>query len=239
MLEVQDLTVDYRGTLALKGINFQVESGQLLAILGPNGAGKSTLLKGMLGLVPLRHGKVFYGGIPLKQQLSRIAYIPQRSQIDWDYPVTVRHVVMMAQTVKTGLFRQPNLQSQQLVETALKRVGMWEYRNTQIGELSGGQQQRVFLARSLAQQADLFFFDEPFNGIDRTTEEIIFNLFAELKAHHKTLVVISHDLGEQLKQYDQLLLLNKQVIAQGSRGDVLTTTNIERTYGYNLSLVSA
>jgi ABC-type Mn/Zn transport systems, ATPase component len=125
------------------------------------------------------------------------------------------------------------------VKTALLRVGMWDLRDRQIGELSGGQQQRIFLARAIAQQADLFFFDEPFNAIDKATEEIIFDIFAELKAENKTLLVISHDLGETLKQYDNLLLLNKRLIAIGSRREVLTAANIQKAYGYDLSLVSA
>ncbi len=240
MLRVEDVAVTYRGVLALNGVSFEVEPGQLVGVLGPNGAGKSTLLKGMLGLIPVRRGKVSYNGEPLKQQLSRVAYIPQRSQIDWDYPIAVRNVVMMARTVKTGWFRSPSRQSQELVDAALKRVGMWEYRTRQIGELSGGQQQRVFLARAIAQEADLFFFDEPFNGIDRATEEVIFDVFAELKAMNKTLIVISHDLGETLTRYDNVLLLNRQIIATGKCRDVLTPMNIKKAYGYDFTtLVSA
>ncbi|MDF0553290.1 metal ABC transporter ATP-binding protein [Kamptonema sp. UHCC 0994] len=239
MLEVQNLAVSYQGECVLKSLSFKLEPGQLVGVLGPNGAGKSTLVKAMLGLVPTRCGRVLYEGRQLKDQLRRVAYVPQRSQIDWDYPVTVWNVVMMARTVQTGWFRKPSRQSQELASSALQRVGMWEYRSRQIGELSGGQQQRIFLARSLAQQADVFFFDEPFNAIDKTTEEIVFDIFRELKAQNKTLLVISHDLGETLKQYDHLLLLNKQLIAAGLRREVLTAANIQKAYGYDLSLVSA
>ncbi|NJM62260.1 MAG: metal ABC transporter ATP-binding protein [Oscillatoriales cyanobacterium RU_3_3] len=239
MLEVQDLTVNYRGIGALSSINFCLDSGQLTGVLGPNGAGKSTMMKAMLGLIPTCRGMVKYRGKLLKEQLKRVAYVPQRSQIDWDYPITVWNAVMMARTVQTGWFRNPSRQSRELVAAALQRVGMWELRDRQIGELSGGQQQRIFLARSIAQQADLFFFDEPFNAIDRATEEIIFDVFAELKSENKTLLVISHDLGETLKQYDNLLLLNKQLIAIGSCKEVLTAANIQKAYGYDLSLVSA
>ncbi|MEG4210833.1 metal ABC transporter ATP-binding protein [Microcoleus sp. S13_B4] len=239
MLEVQDLAVNYRGVSALNSVNFHLESGQLTGVFGPNGAGKSTMVKAMLGLIPACRGLVKYQGRLLKTQLSRVAYVPQRSQIDWDYPITVWNAVMMARTVQTGWFRSPSKQSQELVKAALLRVGMWDLRDRQIGELSGGQQQRIFLARSIAQQADLFFFDEPFNAIDKATEEIIFDIFAELKSENKTLLVISHDLGETLKQYDNLLLLNKQLIATGSCLEVLTAANIQKAYGYDLSLVSA
>lgn len=239
MLEVQDLAVNYRGISALNNINFHLQSGQLTGVFGPNGAGKSTMVKAMLGLIPACRGRVKYEGRLLKEQLGRVAYVPQRSQIDWDYPITVWNAVMMARTVHTGWFRSPSRQSQELVTAALLRVGMWDLRDRQIGELSGGQQQRIFLARAIAQQADLFFFDEPFNAIDKTTEEIIFDIFSELKAENKTLLVISHDLGETLKQYDNLLLINKQLIAIGSRREVLTAANIQKAYGYDLSLVSA
>ncbi|MGL5065411.1 MAG: metal ABC transporter ATP-binding protein, partial [Microcoleus sp.] len=157
MLEVQDLAVNYRGIWALNSINFSLKPGQLTGLLGPNGAGKSTMVKAMLGLIPACRGRVKYGGNLLKEQLQRVAYVPQRSHIDWDYPITVENAVMMARTVQTGWFRSPSRQSRELVAAALQRVGMWELRNRQIGELSGGQQQRIFLARSLAQQADLFF----------------------------------------------------------------------------------
>ncbi len=238
MLEVQDLAVNYRGISALNNINFHLESGQLTGVFGPNGAGKSTMVKAMLGLIPTCRGRVKYQGRLLKEQLGRVAYVPQRSQIDWDYPITVWNAVMMARTVHTGWFRSPSRQSQELVNAALLRVGMWDLRDRQIGQLSGGQQQRIFLARAIAQQADLLFFDEPFNAIDKTTEEIIFDVFSELKAENKTLLVISHDLGETLKLYDNLLLLNKQLIAIGSRREVLTAANIQKAYGYDLSLVS-
>ncbi|MEK0194494.1 MAG: metal ABC transporter ATP-binding protein [Oscillatoriales cyanobacterium] len=238
MLEVQDLAVNYRGISALNNINFHLASGQLTGVFGPNGAGKSTMVKAMLGLIPACRGRVKYEGRLLKEQLGRVAYVPQRSQIDWDYPITVWNAVMMARTVQTGWFRNPSRQSQELVKTALLRVGMWDLRDRQIGELSGGQQQRIFLARAIAQQADLFFFDEPFNAIDKATEEIVFDVFAELKAANKTLLVISHDLGENLKKYDNLLLLNKQLIAIGSCKEVLTVANIHKAYGYDLSLVS-
>jgi len=236
MLEVQDLAVNYRGVCALEKVSFRLSPGQMVGVIGPNGAGKSTLVKAILGLVPTVSGVVRFRSRLLKQQLQTVAYVPQRTQIDWDYPVTVWNAVMMARTRHTGWFRKPSRQSQGIVAAALQRVGMLELRYRQIGELSGGQQQRVFLARSLAQEAELFFFDEPFVGIDKKTEAIIFDIFAELKSAGKTLLVISHDLGESLSQYDQFLLLNKQLIAVGSRQEVFTADNMQEAYGYNLSL---
>jgi len=239
MLEVQDLAVNYRGVCALESVSFRLSPGQMVGVIGPNGAGKSTLVKAILGLVPTVSGVVKFRSRLLKQQLQTVAYVPQRTQIDWDYPVTVWNAVMMARTRHTGWLRKPSRQSQEIVAAALQRVGMLELRYRQIGELSGGQQQRVFLARSLAQEAELFFFDEPFVGIDKKTEAIIFNIFAELKSTGKTLLVISHDLGESLSQYDHFLLLNKQLIAVGSRQEVFTTDNIQEAYGYSLSLFAA
>jgi len=239
MLTVKNLSVNYQGVCALCDINFSISPGSLVGILGPNGAGKSTLVKAMLGLVKSTKGSTQYENFPLHKQLHQIAYVPQRSQIDWDYPVTVEQVVMMARTVPTGWGRSPNRQSRLLVQEALERVGMVEYSDRQIGELSGGQQQRVFLARSLATQANLLFFDEPFAGIDQQTEEIMFTILAELQLAGKTILVISHDLGESLKNYGYLLMLNKELIAIGKRQEVLNKTNIHNCYGHNLGILTA
>ena len=231
MLEVCNLAVNYHNTWAINDVSFCLQPGQITGLLGPNGAGKSTLIKGILGLVPVTKGAVSYGSRPLKRQLKKVAYVPQRSKIDWDYPVTVEKVVMMGRITATGWFKKPSRNSHEIVNHALARVGLSQLRKRQIRELSGGQQQRVFLARAIAQQADLFFFDEPFNNIDCRTEEIIFEVFQELKQQQKTLLVISHDLGETLANYDQLLLLNQKLIAAGNRQQVLTTQNIQQAYG--------
>ena len=234
MLEVQNLAVNYRGVQALLNVSFCLEPGQLVGVIGPNGAGKSTMIKAMLGLVPATSGVMKFKGKALKKQLRCCAYVPQRSQIDWDYPATVWSVVMMARSAHTGWFRSPSRQSKEIVASALKRVGIWELRHRQIGELSGGQQQRVFLARALAQQAELFLFDEPIAGIDKKTEAIIFQIFAELKAEGKTLLVSSHEWGKALSHYDRLLLLNQTLIANGSPQEVMTLENIQRAYGEGL-----
>jgi manganese/iron transport system ATP-binding protein len=230
MLEVCNLSVNYRHTWAIENVSFTLQPGQVTGLLGPNGAGKSTLITAILGLVPLAEGVVKWANKPVTKQLQRVAYVPQRSQIDWDYPVTVEKVVMMGRVASTGWFRNYSRHSRSLVKNALQRVGMWQYRQRQIRELSGGQQQRVFLARAIAQEADLLLLDEPFNNVDRQTETIIFDIFAELKAQRKTLLVISHDLSETLENYDQILLLNKRLIACGSQAEVLTNKNINQAY---------
>lgn len=238
MLEVCNISVNYRHIWAIENVSFTLQPGQVTGLLGSNGAGKSTLIEAILGLVPLADGVAKWMGKPVAKQLNKVAYVPQRSQIDWDYPVTVERVVMMGRVTATGWFKQHNRHSIRLVRNALERVGMWQYRQRQIRELSGGQQQRVFIARAIAQEADLLLFDEPFNNVDRQTEAVIFEIFAELKAQQKTLLVISHDLSETLANYDRLLLLNKKLIAFGSKEEVLTNENINQAYDryYNPAL---
>jgi len=230
MLLVQDLSVSYRSFTALNDVCCAFDAGELVGIFGPNGSGKSTMVKAMLGLIQSAKGTVLLKGKPLTQQLSQVAYVPQRTQIDWDYPVTVWNVAMMGRTLQTGLFRRPSRQSRELVKAALDRVGIYEYRDHSISDLSGGQQQRVFVARALAREAELLILDEPFTGVDQKTESIMFDIFSELKAQSKTLLVISHDLSETLDNYDQMLLLNKRVIAQGSRHEVMTKDNLLAAY---------
>ena len=228
---VKNLGVQYRAVQALRDINLVIEPGRLVGIIGPNGAGKSTLLQAMLGLVPTAHGAVSYGSQPLVEQLSQVAYVPQRSQIDWTYPATVWDVVMMGRIRKTGWFRRFSAPSRQLAAAALERVGMSAYRQRPIGQLSGGQQQRVFLARSLAQEADIYCFDEPFVGIDQKTQDVIFDIFHELAQAGKLVLVINHDLGASITHFDDLILLNTEVIASGPREQVLSPENLYRAYG--------
>lgn len=234
MLEVQQLVVNYRGVRGLDAVSFQVSPGELVGIIGPNGAGKSTLLKALLGLVPKSGGVVRYCTCPLHQQLARVSYIPQRSQIDWDYPITVWSVVMMARTRQLGWFRSPSRAAQEIVKAALARVDMLDLRDRRIGELSGGQQQRVFLARALAQQADLFLFDEPFTGVDKKTEAILLEVFEELRSQGKVLLLSTHEWGQSLGQFDRLLLLNQRLIADGSPKQVMTPENLSQAYGTHL-----
>lgn len=230
-INISHLGVYYRTQEALRDVNCIIKPGKLTGIFGPNGAGKSTLMKAILGLVPKSSGNVLYENKPLKQQLEKVAYVPQRSQIDWNYPATVWDVVMMGRVKKTGWLRSFSAVSRQVAKDALERVGMKEYSDRPIGELSGGQQQRVFLARALTQQAEIFCFDEPFVGIDQKTQAIIFQVFHELTAANKIVLVVNHDLGESITHFDDLILLNCELIATGSRQQVLTEENLHRAYG--------
>ncbi len=230
-IAVSNLGVYYRTVEALTNITLNVASGRVTGMIGPNGAGKSTLLKAMLGLIPASAGSVVYKGQSLQDWLELVAYVPQRSQIDWTYPATVWDVVMMGRVRKTGWFRRFSTVSRAKAKEALGRVEMSAYRNRPIGQLSGGQQQRVFLARSLAQEADIFFFDEPFVGVDQKTESILFNIFRELADAGKIVLVVNHDLGESITNFDDLILLNKELIAFGDRQNVLKEENLYRAYG--------
>ncbi|MBD2135266.1 metal ABC transporter ATP-binding protein [Sphaerospermopsis sp. FACHB-1094] len=230
-INISHLGVYYRTQEALRDVNCIIKPGKLTGIFGPNGAGKSTLMKAMLGLVPKSSGNVLYENKPLMQQLEKVAYVPQRSQIDWNYPATVWDVVMMGRVKKTGWLRSFSAVSRQVAKAALERVGMKEYSDRPIGELSGGQQQRVFLARALTQQAEIFCFDEPFVGIDQKTQTIIFEVFHELTAANKIVLVVNHDLGESITHFDDLILLNCELIATGSRQQVLTEENLHSAYG--------
>ncbi|MGL5082702.1 MAG: metal ABC transporter ATP-binding protein [Microcoleaceae cyanobacterium] len=230
-LSVNNLSVQYRGVEALQDITLDIQPGQLTGVIGPNGAGKSTLMKAMLGLVQVSRGSVRYNDRPLSDQREKVAYVPQRSQIDWTYPATVWDVVMMGRIRKTGWFRRFSTVSHHKATEALERVGMTRYEHRPIGQLSGGQQQRVFLARSLAQEAEIFCFDEPFVGIDQKTENILFQIFQELAQAGNIVVIINHDLGESITNFDQLILLNQKLITAGTRQQVLTERMLSQAYG--------
>ncbi|NJP10680.1 MAG: metal ABC transporter ATP-binding protein [Leptolyngbyaceae cyanobacterium RU_5_1] len=239
VITVSHLTVYYRTVQALWNVSFTVQSGRLTGIIGPNGAGKSTLLKGMLGLVPIAQGEAIYRDRPLMHQLDQVAYIPQRSQVDWTYPATVWDVVLMGRIRKSGWFRRFSTVSRRVATTALERVGMVDYRDRPIGQLSGGQQQRVFLARALAEEAEIFCLDEPLTGIDQKTEAIIFDILRELADSGKTVLVVNHDLGEAITHFDDLVLLNRELIAVGDRQSVLHPENMNRAYGGMVNFFSA
>lgn len=232
-IAVQGLSVWYRAVEALQEVSLEILPGRLTGTIGPNGAGKSTLLQAMLGLLPREsvRGSVSWGDRPLSAQRDRVAYVPQRSRIDPTYPATVWEVALMGRVRQTGWLRRPSVASRAAVAAALERVGLADLRDRPIGQLSGGQQQRVFLARSLAQEAELFCFDEPFAGVDRTTEAILFEVFAELAAAGKIVLVVNHDLGASITHFDDLILLDRRAIATGPRQTVLTEENLGRAYG--------
>ncbi|MFT5465668.1 MAG: manganese/zinc/iron transport system ATP- binding protein [Verrucomicrobiales bacterium] len=237
-LEIHDLTVAYRKKPVLWGIDLAVEPGALVGIIGPNGAGKSTLIKACMGLLPLSSGWVEVFGQPLKKNLKRVGYIPQRESIDWDFPVTAYDVVLMGRYGHVGLFRWPSRSDKNLALECLESVGMIQFAKRQISQLSGGQQQRVFLARALAQQSDVYFMDEPFAGVDAATEESIIRLLRELRAAGKTVFVVHHDLSTADEYFDQIALINQRLVAFGETADVFTPDLIQKTYGGRLSIMA-
>jgi manganese/zinc/iron transport system ATP- binding protein len=237
MIEVQNLTVSYQKKPAIKGINLLIPKGMIVGILGPNGAGKSTLIKGMLGLLPVDNGKVLIKGKPLKDSLKRISYIPQKESFDWDFPVTVFDVVRMGRYPHLNFFQRPGEKDKQIVMDALEKVDMKKFFERQIRLLSGGQQQRVFLARSLAQQADILFLDEPFVGVDAATEKVIFSIMKNLKETGKTILVVHHDLGKVTEYFDYVILINQRLIGFGETGKTFSPELLNKTYGGRLTIL--
>lgn len=235
-LNLENLSVSYGENKVLKDITFSMNTGKLVGIVGPNGSGKSTLLKSILGLIPIDSGDVEFCGEPLSKVRKRIAYKPQSSQIDWDFPITVRDTVLLGTYPKLGLFNRPGEKEKARAMNCLEEVGMEEYSKRQINELSGGQQQRVFLARALAQQAECFFLDEPFVGIDASSEAIMMDTLRELRDKGKTIFVVHHDLMKIENYFDDMILINKKLIAAGPVKEVFTPKIMEEAYKTPLSL---
>ena len=237
-LEVHDLTVSYDRRPVLWDIDFEVPAGTLMAIVGPNGAGKSTLIKGVMGLVPLASGYVRIFGKELSENRLRVGYVPQRNSVDWDFPTSVRDVVLMGRYGRLGLFRRPRASDRDRAEEAMRQVGIADLAGRQISQLSGGQQQRVFLARALAQDADLYLMDEPFAGVDAKTEAAIVELLRDMRRRGKTVIVVHHDLGTVRQYFDSALLLNLRMIASGPMDEVLTDQLLQQTYGGRLNVLT-
>lgn len=230
-LEVNDLTVAYQEKPVLWDVDCSIEAGKLLAIVGPNGAGKSTFLKACLGLVPAASGQVKFFGQSYAQQRKAVGYVPQRGSVDWDFPTNALDVVLMGRYGHLGWFSRPKKADKELALEALEKVGMAEFAQRQISQLSGGQQQRVFLARALVQDSALYFMDEPFAGVDATTERAIIRLLQDLRSQGKTVVVVHHDIQTLKEYFDWVMLLNVRRIALGPVNDVLTPENLHRAYG--------
>jgi manganese/zinc/iron transport system ATP- binding protein len=228
---INDLTVAYRDKPVLQDIDLTLPAGRLVAIMGPNGAGKSTLLKAALGLIPTAAGSVRFFGLPYAQVRQRVGYVPQRTSVDWDFPTTALDVVMMGLYGRLGWFKRPGRKERDAAMHALEQVKLQDMANRQISQLSGGQQQRVFLARALAQDADLYFMDEPFVGVDAITEEAIITLLKALRARNKTVVVVHHDLDSAPEYFDWLVLLNVRLIASGEFDQSFTSDNLRVAYG--------
>jgi len=230
-LAVRDLTVAYRDDPVLWDIDLTVPSGVLMSIVGPNGAGKTTFIQAVLGLVEPAAGQVRIFGAPYAEQRERVGYVPQRGSVDWDFPTSALDVVLMGLYGRLGWFRRPGAAEREEARAALAQVGMADYADRQIRQLSGGQQQRVFLARALVQDADLYFMDEPLQGVDATTERAIIDILRELRSRGCTLVVVHHDLQTVPEYFDHVMLLNVRSIASGPVDDVFTDENLRFTYG--------
>ncbi len=233
-LAVTGLTVSYAALPVVEGIAARFPKGSMTAIIGPNGAGKSTLLKAALGLVPAVTGEVRAFGQPVAKAMPRIAYVPQRAAVDWEFPARVIDVVQMGLYRKTGLLGRitPALKAQAM--DCLSRLGMSDFAQRQIGALSGGQQQRVFLARALAQEADLMILDEPFAGVDAATESAIIAVLHGLRAEGKTVIAVHHDLATVAAYFDRVLLLNRRVIAEGPTATTFRRATVAEAYGNTL-----
>lgn len=234
-LAVRGITVSYGQTPAIFSVDMTVRVGAMTAIVGPNGAGKSTLLKAALGVVTPLAGSVSVFGQPMSVMRDRIAYVPQRASVDWDFPVRVLDVVMMGMYRKLGLLSRVRGHHKSLARHCLDRVGMADFAHRQIGQLSGGQQQRVFLARALAQEADIYVLDEPFAGVDAATEKAIIAVLQGLRDSGKTVLAVHHDLATVPDYFDDVVLLNTQVVAAGPVSEVFTEGNLQAAYGGRLT----
>ncbi len=237
-LEVHDVTVAYHRRPVLWDVDFSLPAGNLIAIVGPNGAGKSTLLKAVMGLLPLASGWIKVHGKPFHQQRQIIGYVPQRESVDWDFPTSALDVVTMGTYGRLGWLRRPGKAEHALALECLEHVGMAAFATRQISQLSGGQQQRVFLARALAQKAQIYFMDEPFAGVDAATETAIVTLLRELKEQGKTVLVVHHDLETVREYFDWVVLLNMRVVAAGPAEETFTHENLQKTYGGRLTVLS-
>jgi manganese/zinc/iron transport system ATP- binding protein len=236
-LKIEQLSVNYDKTPVLWDIYCEVPEGKLVGIIGPNGAGKSTLLKTLLGMTKPLSGRIEFFGKSYKQARHRVAYVPQRTSVDWDFPITAFEVVLMGRYGKLGLLKWPKSADKEAARHALDMVGMLNFADRQISQLSGGQQQRLFIARALLQDADLYLMDEPFAGVDMATEKAIIALMDKLKVQGKTLLVVHHDLSTVDSYFDWVIMLNTCLIASGPVAEVFNTESIMRTYGRSSALL--
>jgi manganese/zinc/iron transport system ATP- binding protein len=234
-LAIRGLTVTYGQKPAVFSIDMTIEPGKMTAIIGPNGAGKSTTLKAALGIITPVSGQIQVFGRSLEEQRSRIAYVPQRASVDWDFPTRVIDVVIMGLYGDLGLLGRLQGRHKARAMDCLRRVGMQDFANRQIGQLSGGQQQRVFLARALAQDADLYLLDEPFAGVDAATEKAIIDVLKSLRAAGKTVVVVHHDLATVAEYFDNVFLINTNRVAEGPVAEAFTAETLQAAYGGRLA----
>jgi manganese/zinc/iron transport system ATP- binding protein len=239
-LEVKNLTTYYHKKPALWSVDLALPSGKIIGVIGPNGAGKSTLLKTVMGLVKPASGEIRVLGQPVSpKQRRRMGYMPQRGEVDWDFPVHVFDVVMMGRYGRLSLLQRPSKKDMESVWECLAKVKLTAFAHRQIGTLSGGQQQRTFLARAIAQDSDVYLMDEPFAGVDSTTETAMVSLFQELKVQGKTLVVVHHDLSTASRYFDELVLINTRLIGYGKTSEVFTADLLQKTYGGRLAILDS
>ena len=236
-ISVEGLSVSYERKRVLYNIYLELEAGNIYGVVGPNGAGKSTLFKSILELIDISSGDIKVFGKDVNEVRKRLAYVPQKDEVDWNFPATVRDIVMMGRYPHKKILQRLNKQDQEIAAKAMEDIGIIDLADRQIGELSGGQQQRVFIARALCQQADIFFLDEPFVGVDITTEEKIITLLKQLAQENKTLLVVHHDLASVEKYFNKVILLNQRLIAYGDTETTFTQENIKKAYGPQLSIL--
>lgn len=237
-LEIHDLTVAFDRKPVLWNIDLTIPQGKLVGIIGPNGAGKSTLIKAVMGILPLSSGYVKLFDKDIDDVRHKISYVPQRESVDWDFPASVLDVVLMGRYAQLGLFKRPRKADRDVAMDCLRKVGMEGYAQRQISQLSGGQQQRTFLARALAQQADIYFMDEPFSGVDAATEKTIINLLRTMTNTDKTVMVVHHDLHSVSQYFDWVIMLNTRLVAYGPTKATFNQKNLHDTYGGKLTILS-
>jgi len=237
VIEIDGLSVNYGNKRVLTNIHMDIAPGHIYGVIGPNGAGKSTLFKSILGLIEYNSGMIKIFNQEIKYVRKKIAYVPQKDEIDWRFPATVYDIVLMGRYPFKGLFQRLNNEDKRIAENALEEMGISDLRDRQIGALSGGQQQRVFIARALAQQAELFFFDEPFVGIDITTENKIIEIMRKLAGQGKTLLVVHHDLSTIEEYFDKVILLNQRLITYGDTKNVFNNQTVAETYRSQLTIL--
>lgn len=237
VIHIDDLSISYERKRVLSNIYLRLAPGHVYGVLGPNGAGKSTLFKAILGLIEAASGEIKVNGLPIDSQRKELVYVPQKSEVDWSFPATVYDVVLMGRYPHKKVFHRLKASDRTKAKDAMEELGITHLQKRQIGELSGGQQQRVFLARALCQEAEILFLDEPFVGVDITTEEKIITVLKRLASEGKTMLVVHHDLSTVPVYFDQVLLLNQRLIAYGPTATTFTQENIAKAYSGQLPIL--
>lgn len=236
-IDIKGLSINYGRKRVLSNIFLAMPKGYTYGIVGPNGAGKSTLFKSILDLIDITAGEITILGGDINESRTRIAYVPQKDEVDWQFPATVKDIVAMGRYPHKGLFDRMNAEDDQIINKAMVDMGIADLSDRQIGQLSGGQQQRVFIARALAQEAEIFLLDEPFVGVDMLTEEKIINMLQKLADQNKTLLVVHHDLSTVEQYFDKLVLLNQRLVAYGDTKTVFNSENLAKAYGSQLNIL--